>query len=148
MITIALKNEKHGTSANVHVNPTGETEINHGPAYNLRKKLCPNKGACDCGKNELGASGKDNPQVTKRGNKCFIIMGERSISASAPSERTKSNVAQNESDMIHYADLENQISIGGGRFLDELLTIEEQVKLFKLIRGIRDEQKYGIKMEG
>ncbi len=143
MITIELKNAKHNTSARVRVNPTGETEINHGPAYNLRKKLCPNKD-CDCGKNELGAVGPDNPQVVKRGNKCFIIMGE--IQTRKDMRKSEEKETRNETDMIHYGDLERLIMIGGARFTGELLSDAEQTKLFALIRGIRDEQKYGVKI--
>jgi len=141
MITIELKNSFHNTTARVRVNPTGETEINHGPAYNLRKKLCPNK-ECTCGKNELGAVGPDNPKVEKRGGSCYIIMG--AIATRKEVLKSEEKETRNETDMIHYGDLERLIMIGGARFTGTLLTDEEQSKLFALIRGIRNEQKYGI----
>ncbi len=148
MITIELKNIVHKTTARVRVNPTGETEINHGPVYNLRKKLCPNK-ECTCGKNELGAVGPDNPKVEKRGGSCYIIMAaSASTDSRTPKEIRESEKLEtrDETDMIHYGDLERHIMIGGCRFLDDILTDSEQTKLFTLIRGLRNEQKYGIKL--
>ena len=145
MITIELKNSVHNTTARVRVNPTGETEINHGPAYNLRKKLCPDK-ECTCGKNELGAVGLDNPHVVKRGGSCYIIMDPISTKIPTESKTSEGIVSQNDSDMIHYAELESIIMIGGARITGEMLTDEETSKLFKIIRGIRDEQRYGVKL--
>jgi hypothetical protein len=147
MVTITLKNAKHNTTARLRVEPVGETEVSRATLSGLRRKLCPNKFECDCGKDLLGAAGEGNPVVEYRSGRYIILMNQpvapvKSAAAEVPYKREKAKkiVAGEEVNAINFSELESIINIGASHFLKEPLTEQEQHKLFTIIRGIRDEQ--------